>query len=102
MFMEVITAVIITHRQSRNTVLPVLCYIAQKKNLSARTNARLLIATHTDAESFILMLAAVFCSARSVRLYKHLKNISHWLAELYKMINRSKHFIVMEDKVVQR
>lgn len=31
MFMEVITVVIITHRQSRNTILPVLCYTAQKK-----------------------------------------------------------------------
>lgn len=31
MFMEVIIVLIITHRQCGNTVLPVLCFTAQKK-----------------------------------------------------------------------
>lgn len=99
--MEVITVVIITHRQSRNTVPSVLCYSAQEKNLSARTNARLLIATRADAESFILTLAAVFllCKEREERLYlQTLSNISHRLAEFYEMINRSEDFIVAKDK----
>lgn len=72
-----------------------------EKNLSARTNARLLIATRADAESFILTLAAVFllCEEREERLYlQTLKNISHRLAEFYEIINRSKDIIVMKDK----